>query len=200
MFQVSLIEPTARPHTQCPSTFHEPISVSLDFLCMSSISATSSRTLQFVLMHMLRNAVEETIHFLLIIFLVIGMFVSIVKAIRKVVPQRVALGRFYFSIHSNFILQFKNLKKLRQTNTKKRLPITYFQVYSLFLIQLRIYLLSNRALKESYFKLAPPTSAPSISGQALYSLTLFGLTLPPQRIRILEAATFPKRTFRRSRI
>ena len=90
MFQVSLIEPTARPHTQCPSTFHEPISVSLDFLCMSSISATSSRTLQFVLMHMLRNAIEETIHFFLIIFLVIGMFVSIVKAIRKVVPQRVA--------------------------------------------------------------------------------------------------------------
>ena len=46
--------------------------------------------LQFVLMHMLHNAVEETIHFLLIIFLVIGMFISIVKAIRTVVPQRVA--------------------------------------------------------------------------------------------------------------
>ena len=51
-------------------------------------------------------------------------------------------------------------------------------------------MLVSNSSKESIFKDAPPTKAPSTSGQDKYSFTFTGLTEPPYKIR-MPSATAP---------
>src|SRR3990172_7297545 len=56
------------------------------------------------------------------------------------------------------------------------------------------------ARKDSAFRLAPPTSAPSISGCESRALAFFSLTLPPYRMGMASALEPPKRSRRMPRI
>ncbi len=61
---------------------------------------------------------------------------------------------------------------------------------------------SNRTMRanDSTLRLAPPTSTPSMSGWAISSSMLSGLTLPPYRMRTASAASFPAASASRRRM